>query len=1483
MACLLVVTNLSAQRKMETLGRGLVAVKNTQGVFLSWRLLGEEWYGVTYNVYRDGTKLNDTPLEVSNYVDAAGTTSSSYTVRAVVRGVEQEACAAVTPWNAQYKDVKMADVFDAAGNNINSKYTLNDVSAADLDGDGEYELIVKRQNLDFTKANTVYTLFQAYKLDGTLLWTINVGPNLFNASNVETNCLAFDFNEDGKAEVVFRATDGTVLPNGTVVGNATANYRPASYSDGNSVYQTQGDEWLYVLEGATGKVIDSVIFDADQANGNNLARRNAAFWWEGNSKAYGHRANKFHFGAPYLDGRHPSIYVGRGCYTNIHMATYDLVNGKLKLRWTYACDDTSSPFYGQGYHNFSIVDVDEDGRDEICHGNMVIDEYGKELSSTGLGHGDAQHYGDLDPYRKGVEGFRCLEDNPGAVFVDAATNELLFRWVRGTDNGRCLAGNFTDAFPGAELWTTDGHLWSATLSRDASATVANSAPGVTMNNRIYWDGDILEESFDYVNGTDTDGAVYKYGNGSPIFRTSGCSTNNHSKGNPCIQADLLGDWREEIVMRTTDNMCLRIYTTVNVTEHRNYTLMHDKQYRQAIYWQMCGYNQPPHVSYFLGEAEGITVPPPPVMTNGRVIATAAVDASHNDKHVLLLDENGGTVTLGSGVKPYVLTVNSNGNYTLTGGSLAGEMQLVKQGHGTLAFSGDHTYTGATELWQGVTEYTNGTLNSPVWVNRFAELNTDKAIYNKGIKMEHGAILRPGGNNNKGTVTMADFTTRPGAIIELDIYSDGLAADQLVINNAWTANETNNNISHVTFRFIQHNLDGAMTPASGKYLIAACAAFNGDLAQIQTEGLRGVRHHLEFVEGEGLYLIIEDVRAAAQITWNGGEQGAWDFYLTKNFMLGGTADYFTTGDHVLFDETAASKEVSIIGEVVPASVTVKGDANYTFKGDGEIAGPTGLTKEGNGVLTITGRHPYEGVTVLKGGETVPAALATQQNAGSLGALSSNAANFVIQDEAILTINGEMNMESPITLGEGGGVIKTNGTLHMKAPFAGGTLTKTGEGSLRLYAANKHSKTILDGGTLTISEEPNVQNGYLGDTVIIKNGTLQCLDNSYSYSNAPWHIVVPAGGNGRINLDGRCEYNGNLYGAGNLTIYAPYVRNYLNGDFSKFTGTMTCMQGSGGDFALNNNNGMPYATLNVASGCTVRNNKGGVYKVAAVTGSGSLGGTHGWIVGRNGNDINTFSGSITGSGTTLTKVGSNTFACTGNSTMTGSVTVQEGTLLANNRASTKGCFGSGQLYVKEGAVLTGQGYIGNSTVKIEAGATFSPGYFYTGSLGVASTLTVYTDGVLELRLNSVTNGVGSLTSVDKVKALIFDGILRVGKKNSLEFSLGDTFNLWTVSGAVKGTPQAIELPELPEGLAWDTTELMTKTGTIRVTDATGVGITAWDEEVEVTVVNLDGMQLESFTAPYNQVQESLDNTSLPAGLYILKMQSKNGCGAVKMMKR
>lgn len=1459
-----------AQRMMENLNRGLVAVKTTGGVYLSWRLLGQEWYDVTYNVYRDGVRVNSEPLVTSNYQDAAGEESSIYTVRAVVRGVEQEDSEMVTPWKGQYLDIPMQPILDASGVDITDKYSLNDASAADLDGDGDYELIVKRMNSDFSKANTAYTLFQAYKLDGTLMWTIDVGPNVMNSRHVETNCMAYDFNQDGKAEVVIRLADGSVLPDGTVVGNPLANYRPVGEYDALTIYQTQYDEWLYVLNGETGAMIDHVKFDETT---NNLAIRNAAFWWEGNSKAYGHRANKFHFGAPYLDGRNPSIYVGRGCYTNIHMATFDLVDNKLVLRWTYANDNPASKFYGQGYHNFSIVDVDEDGRDEICHGNMVVDEYGKELSSTGLGHGDAQHYGDLDPYRKGLEGFRCLEDNPGAVLVDATTNEILFRWLRANDNGRCLAGNFTDKWPGAELWTTDGKLWSATLSRGADETVASSAPGVTMNFRIYWDGDILEESFDYAsrndNGDGIEGAVYKYGSSSPIFVSNGCMTNNNTKGNPCIQADLFGDWREEIVLRTNDDRKLRIYTTIIPTAHRNYTLMHDKQYRQAIYWQMTAYNQPPHVSYFLGNAEGITVPPPPVMTNGRTLVDTEITSMHNGKHILLTDAEGGVVNVAEGASPYILTVNSlKNNWTLQGAPFTGDMRLVKQGQGELTFSGNQVYTGKTELWEGITNF-EGSMQSPVWVNRFAELNTG-AIYNKGIEMEYGAILRVGGADHKGTVTASSFKLKRGAVVEMDIYSDDLKADKLV------ADETLAIADEVVFRFVPHNRVGEEKPASGEYLIAEATEWGVDVEKIRVEGLQGIACELKIAEGK-LYLIIYDMRTATDVVWNGANGNVWDLFHTENFTLGDVPTTFVTGDRVVFDETSSTRTVTINEEVVPETVSIVGSAGYTINGDGGIGGNASFTKEGSGTLTINNINPYTGKTIIGGGVVKPASLATAQSAGSLGALSKDAANFVIQNGAQMSLSGEVFQESPMTMGEGGGVLNVSGALHLKGQIKGTTLTKNGSGTLHIYATpNVYKKTIMNGGTLEIAEEYNgTVNGMLGDTVVLNGGTLQCKEGNSSYSNASWHLVVPAGKTATVRMDGRCNYTGSLTGAGTLNAYIPYVRSYLQGDWSKFEGTVSCSQSTNGDFTFDNNYGMPLATLNVESGCTVRNNRGSNMRIGAATGTGTLGGAHGWTIGKDDTGSNTFNGVIEGS---LTKVGSNTLRLAGSNTFTGATAVKGGTLLVANTGKSVSATGTGNLTVYDGAVLTGSGYIGNKKVIIANGATFRPGLNYIGRLAVASDIELQQGGVIEWRLNSKT----SVVTITEVDDMVLNGTVRVILKEGFVPELGHSFELWNCKEVDAGSAPLLELPELPEGLAWNTTDLFTPAGILRVIDATGIRLESWDEEVRVTVVTLDGVQVESFECVYNQIEETMDATSLSQGIYLVKIEGKNGSVVQKILK-
>ena len=595
-------------------------------------------------------------------------------------------------------------------------------------------------------------------------------------------------------------------------------------------------------------------------------------------------------------------------------------------------------------------------------------------------------------------------------------------------------------------------------------------------------------------------------------------------------------------------------------------------------------------------------------------------------------------------------------------------------------------------------------------------------------------------------------------------------------------------------------------------------------------------------------------------------------------MDGVLTTFVTGDHVVFDETASTKTVTINEEVVPKTVSVIGNAEYTINGDGGIRGNADLTKEGNGTLTINNINPYTGKTIIEGGVVKPASLATAQSAGSLGALSKDAANFVIQNGAQMTISGEVFQESPMTMGTGGGVFNVSGTLHLKGTIKGSTLTKNSGGTLYIYdTPNTYKKTILNEGTLNIAEEYNsTVNGMLGDTVVLNGGTLQCKEGNSSYSKASWHLVVPAGKTATIRMDGRCNYTGSLTGAGTLNVYIPFVRSYLQGDWSKFEGTVSCSQSTNGDFTFDNNYGMPLATLNVESGCSVRNNKGSNMRIGAVTGTGTLGGTHGWTIGKNDAGTNTFEGVIEGS---LTKVGSNTLRLEGANVFTGATAVKGGTMLVVNTGKSVSATGTGDLTIYAGSELTGRGYIGNKKVVIANGGIFRPGLNYIGRLTVTSDVELQKGGVIEWRLNSESN----VTTITGVGEMVLNGTIRVVLKDGVVPELGHSFELWNCEELDAESVPLLELPELPEGLAWDTTDLFTSEGILRVIDAAGIRLKSWNEEVRVTVVTLDGVQVDAFKCAYNQLKETLDATSLPQGFYLLKIEGMNGSTVQKILKQ
>ncbi|MBD3921761.1 hypothetical protein H8B09_23565 [Paenibacillus sp. PR3] len=596
-------------RQAEFLDRALVAVKTDAGIYVGWKMLGNDPSDIAFNLYRDGEKVNAEPITgATNLLDADGIETSVYELKTVAAdGTEAMAGKEASVWNRNYLSVplqKPAD--DLLPNGEQFSYYATDTSVGDLDGDGTYELIVKWDGHPYDNSQFGYTgkaYIDAYKLDGTRMWRIDLGVNI-RAGAHYTQFLVYDFDGDGKSEVAFKTADGTVDGTGVVIGDPNADYR------NEAGFILEGNEYLTVFEGVTGKAVSTVNYDPP--------RGNVAAWGD----AYGNRVDRFLAAVAYLDGEHPSLVFSRGYYTRTVIASYDFKEGGLVKRWVFDTnnEDIGKAYEGQGNHNLSVGDVDGDGKDEITFGAMAIDDDGTPLYNTRLGHGDAMHLGDLDPSRPGLEVLDVHENNAvpyGLEFRDAETGETIFGVKTGIDTGRGLSADVDPNYLGEEVWAStivDGSNKSVTgLYSARGELITTNAPSST-NFAIWWDGDLSRELLNHVasNGT---GTIDKW---DPITETTvnlvtaqGTQSNNGTKGNPGLQADLFGDWREEAIWRSVDSTELRIYTTTDLTDTRLRTLMHDPIYRLGVAWQNVAYNQPPHTSFYLGT--GMEEPPAPLL------------------------------------------------------------------------------------------------------------------------------------------------------------------------------------------------------------------------------------------------------------------------------------------------------------------------------------------------------------------------------------------------------------------------------------------------------------------------------------------------------------------------------------------------------------------------------------------------------------------------------------------------------------------------------------------------------------------------------------------------------------------------------------------------------------------------------------------------------------------------------------------------------
>lgn len=575
--------------KMEPLGRGVVAMPTKDGsVAVSWRYLTSDPENQAFDVYCDGKKINSKPLTESTFLTHKnkGGKDCVYTVKPLKGGKEGS-----FTLNADAPREYLSIPLDkpALGVEPFGKeyfYTANDASVGDVDGDGEYEIILKWDPTDsHDNAHDGFTgptLIDCYRLDGTKLWRIDLGENIRSGAHY-IHPMVYDLDGDGKAEVVLKTADGTQDGQGKVIGDRRADWRNMK---GRIV---AGPEYLTVFNGETGAEMATVDYIPE--------RGNLKDWGDG----YANRSDRFLACIAYLDGAHPSVVMCRGYYTRSVLAAFDWDGNELKSKWVFDSNTPGNEAYaGQGNHNLRVADVDGDGCDEIIYGQMTVDHDGKGLYSTGMYHGDSIHLlSDINDQKYYVWG--CHENRKdGTSLRDARTGEVIFQFKSDKDIGRCMAADIDPTHPGVEVWSpnTDGiRSFTGELISPRQEFISEVKAVTPVNMAVWWDGDLLRELLDR-------NVVSKYdwndGTCKPLLTMEGTLWNNGTKANPCIACDILGDWREEVLMRTEDSGELRLYHTDIPTDYRFHTFLQEPAYRTSVANQNVGYNQPSEPGFYFG-------------------------------------------------------------------------------------------------------------------------------------------------------------------------------------------------------------------------------------------------------------------------------------------------------------------------------------------------------------------------------------------------------------------------------------------------------------------------------------------------------------------------------------------------------------------------------------------------------------------------------------------------------------------------------------------------------------------------------------------------------------------------------------------------------------------------------------------------------------------------------------------------------------------
>ncbi len=680
-------------RQMENLSRGLTAVPSDGGALVSWRCLGTDGKDLYYNLYRDGERLNDAPLGVTNYFDANAPAGAEYTLAEVVDGEENGTTVTATAWDKEYITIPVQE---------REGYIIDDGAVGDLDGDGEYEYIVRRTPTDMDpKTRTLYPLIEAYKQDGEQLWTIDIGPNEIN--EVDINFLVYDMDGDGRAEMIMRSFEGTIDGAGNEIGDTNGdNITDYSRNESNLAifqdrqYIVSTPEFLSIYDGATG---------AEKDRTDLLPAKEPLSDWSYRYTDTGRltkRASHYLFGLAYLDGATPSVVMARGAWDNVRAAAWHIADGKFELDWLHNTEnkDDVNSIWGAWNHNLCVADVDYDGKDEIISGPAAIDHDGSEMYAVKgtdndgkeqkFLHGDAFDLAYLDPDYNGYLVWACHENAPilGNIELhDGRTGQVKFGYSKNKDTGRSRSGDIDPNYRGHEMWGSTGtvpmnvsgeYIVDAKGERLADETIdgfsnfkyrlpdgtfeksetGEDAVGtLPMNFKVYWDGDLLSE---FLDGTRVSKWNWEEKLVDVVFDAENCASNGGTKAVPVISADLFGDWREEIVWKSKDEKSLVVYSTAIPTAYKIPTLMQDYYYRSCVAVQNNHYNQPPNVGYYLGaETTDIPMFEGYVVKDGQKATNPDLTAEHGTYRI------GNGKTAASSVELLIDSPNAYAGSTLT--------------------------------------------------------------------------------------------------------------------------------------------------------------------------------------------------------------------------------------------------------------------------------------------------------------------------------------------------------------------------------------------------------------------------------------------------------------------------------------------------------------------------------------------------------------------------------------------------------------------------------------------------------------------------------------------------------------------------------------------------------------------------------------------------------------------------------------------------